>query len=408
MGSKPSCLRTSIFFSLIAVTICPGLANAGGVKDVVRDLYGGDGITLADVGPPFSHVAHFTAASFQGLDELNTALASGAGNLAFNSAVTGFAFDIERGLPVRITESLGPLLAERAPTIGRGKLNVAFTYTRIDYDRFEGTDLDDLSLIFQHEDVNGDGVLGPPGTPLDFELDEVSVDIDLDFTQDIFALFGTYGLTRNWDVGVVIPIIHSDARAVGVATIVDNAIASPGRHQFDPVNQDAPVSVVDRDATGIGDVIVRTKYNFLRKHARVPDLAVVAQVKLATGDENDLLGTGETDVVGLFVASKRVGKFTPHVNLGYEWSTDSELSNVRYVVGFDATAHPRLSLAAELLGRWEPNGDGIGDSIIDLAVGGKWNPVGTLVFGANARFPLNKDEGLRSDVIWTLGVESTF
>ncbi len=114
-------------------------ARAGSLKNVVKDLYGGNGIVLQPSPPPFfSHAPHFTASSLQGLETLNTGLTSNLGFFAFNSTVAGFAFDIERGIPVRTTESLGPLLAERAPTLGAGKLNLAFAYTRLDFKRFQG------------------------------------------------------------------------------------------------------------------------------------------------------------------------------------------------------------------------------------------------------------------------------
>ncbi len=393
---------------LVALAWQPRHAGAGGVGDVVKDLYGGDGITLTDVGGPFSHNAHFTASSLQGLDNLSTAVSSGVGLFAFNSTVTGFTFDIERGVPVRTTESLGPSFAERAPTLGAKKLNIAVSYTRIDFQHFEGTDLDDLEITFTHDDVNSDGVLGPLGTPLDFELDQVRVDLDLTIQQDIIALFATYGLTRNWDAGIVVPIIHSRARAEGNATIIGNAITNPGLHSFDPVNQDPPRSTIDREKTGIGDVVLRTKFNFLRKQPAMPDLAIVGQVKLPTGDEDDLLGTGETAVLGLLVASKSFDKLTPHLNLGYEWSTESEQSNLRYIAGFDAGLHPDLTVGLDVLGRWEPDGDDIGDHTVDLALGAKWNPFGSFLVNAAVQTPLNRDSGLRADVIWTLAVEWTF
>ncbi len=395
-------------FCLVTLSALSSSARAGNVADVVRDLYGGDGITLEDVGGPFSHTAHFTAASLESLDDLSSAINSSAGIFSFNSTVTGFTFDIERGVPVRTTESLGPLLAERAPTLGKNKLSFAFSYTRIKFDKLEGDDLDDLELIFQHDDVNGDGVLGPLGTPLDFELDQVRVDLDLELEQDLFVFFATYGLGRHWDIGAVVPIVRTEAHAKAQASVVENAVSNPGLHRFDPVNQDAPADEIERDATGLGDVILRSKYNFLRKHPRIPDLAALGQVKLATGDEDDLMGTGETNVLALLIASRTLVRFTPHVNLGYEWSSDSELSNVRYVGGFDYALHSRLTVAADLLGRWEPEGDDVGDHTLDLALGAKWNPIETLIFSGNVLFPLNPNEGLRADVIWSLGVEMTF
>jgi hypothetical protein len=401
-------LKITFIVYAIAVGWQPSNAGAGGVRDVVKDLYGGDGITLLDVGGPFSHTAHFTASASGGLDDLNTALISNVGGFAINSIVTGFTFDIERGVPVRTTESLGPFLGERATTLGAGKLNLALTYTRISFKRFEGTSLNDLQLTFLHDDVNGDGVLGPLGTPLDFELDQVQVDLDLKLDQDVLALFATYGVTRNWDVGIVVPIIHTRARADANATIIGKAEFNPDLHQFDPVNQDAPSSKIDREKTGVGDVLLRTKYNFLRKQPGWPDLAAIGQVKFATGDEEDLLGTGETNFLALLVTSWDFDMFNPHVNLGYELSTDSERSNLRYLVGFDVQAHPRLTFAVEGLGRWEPNGDNIGDHLIDLALGAKWNPFGSFIIGTNFLVPLNRDEGLRPNFAWTIGIEQRF
>jgi hypothetical protein len=209
--------------AMLVVFLCglicnPLSAGAGRLKNVVGDLYGGDGIVLQPSPPPFpSHAPHFIASSLQGLDTLNTALTSNLGLFAFNSTVTGFTFDIERGIPVRTTESLGPLLAERAPTLGAGKVNLGVTYTRLDFKRFEGQRLDNLSLTFEHEDTNGNGVRDTTGV-FSFESDDIHVDLDLEIKEDVFALFATYGLTRFWDVGIVFPIVHVRVRAEAQAT----------------------------------------------------------------------------------------------------------------------------------------------------------------------------------------------
>lgn len=393
---------------LLTPAIWGGAAEAGGLRDTVKNLWP-DGIRLQPTPPPFpSHDPHFLVSSLQGLDSLNTALASSLGLFALNSTVSGFTFDIERGIPVRTTDSLGPLLAERAPTIGAGKLNVAFAYTRIDFTRFQGKSLHDLALDFGHDDVNRNGRIDTTG-PFAFESDIVRADLDLDITEDVFALFGTYGLTRTWDVGVVVPIVHVRLRADATASVVRNSPISTLVHNFGPLSSPSHATG-GGDATGVGDVLLRTKYHFLEKPPGWwPELAVVGQVKLPTGDEDELLGTGDTNVLGLLVASRTVGRFTPHLNLGYEVTTgEADQDNLRYVVGLDVRLHPRLTGAVDVLGRWEPDGDDIGDHIVDLAFGVKWNPVGSFLVNGNVQIPLNKDEGLRADVIWTIGVEYTF
>jgi len=133
-----SARRTSVQWQLwlMAITlylfVVPAKTEAGGLRDTITNLWP-DGIHLQPSPPPFpSHEPHFLASSLQGLDSLNTSLASSLGFLSLNSSSSSFTFDIERGVPVRSTDSLGPLLAERAPTLGKGKLDLAMTYTRIE------------------------------------------------------------------------------------------------------------------------------------------------------------------------------------------------------------------------------------------------------------------------------------
>ncbi|MGH7317108.1 MAG: transporter, partial [Candidatus Rokuibacteriota bacterium] len=197
-------------------------------------------------------------------------------------------------------------------------------------------------------------------------------------------------------------------RAVGDATIIRNSPVSQIVHNFGPNSSPSHVSG-GGDKTGIGDILLRTKYNFLRNAGAWPDLAVLGQVKLPSGDPDNLLGTGETNFLPMLVASKTYGFLTPHVNAGYELTTGPrEHDNLRYIVGADARLHPRVTFATDLLGRWEPNRKGNGSHLVDMAFGLKWNPVGSFLVGGYAQIPLNRDKGLRADVIWSLAAEYIF
>ena len=409
-------LKVGLILFVVWAIASPELASAGGLKDTVKDLYGGDGILLAPPPPGgFNHAPHFQAASLQGLDDLSTNLSSTLGVLALSSSVTGFTFDVELGVPVRTTESLGPLLAERAPTLGARRLNLAFSYANINFKRFDGKKLNNLSLTLGHDDSNVDGRRGPPPPFFDFELDDIRVDLDMKIKQDIFAFFATYGLTNTWDVGLVVPIVRNRVRAVANATIIDNS-PTTDVHFFDTApGSDQPRSTGGGEATGVGDVILRSKYNFLRNYEDWwPDLSVLGQIKLPTGNPDDLLGTGETNFMALLVASRSFGPgsdihwLTPHFNLGFEWSTKSLDNNLRYAVGTDARVLPSLTVVTDVLGRWRPRGTGIGDYIVDIALGAKWNPLGTFLINAGIQLPLNRSEGLRPNIIWMLGMEYTF
>src|SRR5262249_50445603 len=98
----------------------------------------------------------------------------------------------------------------------------------------------------------------------------------------------------------------------------------------------------------------------------------------------------------------------PHLNLGYEFNLDrGNQSALEYVLGFDVGT-PKFTVVAELLGSYEPAGDGIGDTIVTGSVGGKWDTWKQLVVSANGTGPFNRNSGLRSDLIMTFGAEYSF
>ena len=389
-------------------------ADAVDLKDTIRNLYGSQGIRV-EPSPFFTQETRFQASSLQGLDQLNNQLTSAIGVPSFNSSVAGFTFDIERGIPVRTTESLGPLLTERATTLGAHKLDVTFTYTRVNFTKLQGRDLNNLELVFRRNDAN-EGC--DPSSPLLLaRCDIIRTKLKIDLNEDIFALIATYGLTSEWDVGFVVPVTHIRLLAKAHAEIFDQ-FGNPGGtkngdiliHKFGP-NSTQPDTSGGGDETGIGDVILRTKYNFLRNYdSLVPDLAFLVEMKLPTGNEDRLLGTGGTNLTGLLVASKTYGQwFTPHVNLGYEIDTkDTRQNTIRYALGLDARVLSDLTFGADVIGRYKPDGSRTGDHVVDLSLGVKWNPIRSLILRGNFQIPLDKNSGLRADFIPTVGIEYIF
>lgn len=370
--------------------------KSGSLSDLINGLYGGNGITL-DPGIVF-HSAHFASESQEQLNNLSNIIASSIGTVAFNSTVSAISFDIEEGVPVRSRESLGPLIAERATTIGRGKINLGVSYTHVNYRQLNGTKLSDLSLTLLHDQDFG----------VPYERDVIRLDLDLDLSQDIIAFIGTYGVTDTVDVGLIVPLNSIKGSVRSVASIVDNGGA--GIHRFGGVTN--PISSNSANATGLGDVIVRAKWHAVDSSTSPLDAALVAQATLETGDEKDLLGSGSNAFFIGAVASANLGKINPHINVGYEYFSDQpstgalniDRSNIRAVAGFDIKARENFSVAAEVLGRWRD--DGL--NVYDIALGTKWAPIGDVPISANIVVPLNRNKGLRPDYYFTLGIESTF
>jgi Putative MetA-pathway of phenol degradation len=399
----------------IAFALAAGSVNAADLRDFVVNLYGGDGIQLSPVTPvpgAAAHVPHFTDESLEAFTLLNSAIASSTGTFSFNSTFTGITFDVATGIPVETENSLGPLLAESATTLGKGKIDLAFGISHFEYDRIDGQELDSLTLDFPHEDccspqANLGGALRPPadGVRTDFENDVVRVMLDIDLQYDVFAFFANYGLTDVWDVGIVVPVISVDASARAHAEVA--AISGSNVHSF--FGQDElQDSSTSGSETGIGDVIVRTKYNFVRDQGAMPDVALLAQVTAPSGDEDKLLGTGETRYKAGLIASKRYGAFGPHLNVAYEVSTgENAEDNVSYAGGFDVRVSEKFTAGLDLLGRYYPDQEAIGNTILDAALSAKWNPFKGMNAPLNAYVivPVNEDHGLRSDLIYGIGID---
>jgi hypothetical protein len=170
---------------------------------------------------------------------------------------------------------------------------------------------------------------------------------------------------------------------------------------------ESPRDAASGYALGLGDLVLRAKYFLLK--SELIDISGAFLTKFATGKQRDFLGSGATTLRPFLVLSRTLfGVLTPHLNIGYEFNLDrSHQSALSYVAGFDVGT-ATVTVAGELLGSHEPNGDGIGDDILTGSFGIKWNPWKQLLVSANAQVPLNRKSGLRSDLILTFGAEYSF
>jgi len=251
-----------------------------------------------------------------------------------------------------------------------------------------------------------DGMLGGPG--FDFELDQVRIDIDIEIEQQIYAFYANYGITDVWDIGVIVPFIRMKATADATASIYDPTPGSPTPHSFggsaDPVHSSA-----GGKEFGIGDVLLRSKYNLIKEHDWMPATSIGGQVAFPSGDEDDLMGSGSMRFATMLIMEKKLDPFNIHINFGHDYVVeDHQLNSIRYVLGFDVPADETWTLAFDIIGRWEYDGDGIGDDQFDAAVGTKFALKEDLIISLNLIFPINRDDGLRATYTFIFGIEYTF
>lgn len=387
-----------------ALSTAPCAANAADLIDLIPSLYGSDGISLATT-PAASHTAHFSIVSLASINRLNQQIAAEAGGFPFSSSIGGFSFEFDPTLGdfVSTTKTLGPLIAERAATLGKGRFNANFSYTYLQYSEFGGESLDNFEVVARHDA----DIVGFPDVLEQFERETVGIDMDIDISVQILALAATYGLTDRLDAGLLLPYALVDMDVRSMARVIESPANTlfPQVHTFDG-GPEMPSDRADGSASGLGDVVLRAKYQVSTNEKM--HIAAAALVQLGTGDADNFLGTGEMALRPFLVFSRTLGRnITQHLNIGYEFNLDrNERSALEYALGFDA-GNSRYTLAGELLGSHESNGDGIGDDIVDTAWGLKWNPQGRLLVGLNTRFPLN-DAGLRSNFTSTLNLAYEF
>ena len=294
--------------------------------------------------------------------------------------------------------------------------------------------------------------------------DAAQLQTRLDLQTHVIAPTFRYGITDRLDVSLILPILQTSLHIRNTTVAVANQVTpnlgdlsnftnltnNVGNLRFvrtDPRVVGQPVKSSE-SATGIGDIVLRAKYNFWRHEdsAAAGELDVV----LPSGKKHDLQGTGETHIVPRLIASQVMyNRVEPHISLGLDLNgNDVDRSSVIYGVGATLQIWRLLIMTVDVLGRSDfskfkannrvLSADGLlldkptaqctaaqpcsGQSskvaifpekftqrndVVNFAFGFRYGvgEAGSVYFGGVV--PLN-DDGFRSDFIPTGGVEYTF
>ena len=398
----------------------------------IPDLFGPGGLTL----PNPDHDAHFDSSFQQNFGPFTTAVASQLSSLPVPSSASGFTYTFDPALGVynRSAESFGPILTERAETLGKGKFYAGFAYQHFKFSSLDGTDLRRFPSVFTHIQSTADPLI---------KQDLITTNNLVDAQIGQFTSFFTYGLMNRLDVSVAIPMVSASIGAVSTATIQRIGTGTNDTiHYFLDGNgnhTDHKQFSANGSASGIGDVLLRVKGTAVNgKRAR---LALGVDVRMPTGDEYNFLGSGAAGVKPFVAVSTRTGKISPHVNLGFQWNGSSVLAgDIRtgarghlpnqftYAAGFDAGVSKTFTFAFDVLGQEVMSAQRLNQvpftaangkvfqqiafsreslNITNGSVGFKVAPISTLLVSANFIFQMN-NAGLRSRVVPLVGVSYAF
>jgi hypothetical protein len=260
----------------------------------------------------------------------------------------------------------------------------------------------------------------------------------------------SYGLTRDLDISLVVPVSNVRLGVSSLATIfnfepppVNHRFATvsgnPGNNNINPYNG---LFTSAGSATGIGDVTVRGKYKTWQSADERSALALGLDVRFPTGDAYNFLGAG-TWGVRPFVTFSRSGRVSPHATLGFQGNgssvlagsvTSQPVSNAKlpdifsYSVGADVSLGRLASVSSDFIGQSLLSASKVNQTTytdyaggthpeistttatvneLSMSVGGKIKLNRRLLFSANVLFRLN-DAGLHSKPVPLAGLSYSF
>jgi hypothetical protein len=266
--------------------------------------------------------------------------------IASPSSAVITSLDAATGAQLPASVTLGPIFAERAETIGRHRFYVGFTNQDFHFTSFNGQSLKPLTML----DPGGQPTtLQNPGANQISAPATYNISLDARLSQNVTFL--TYGLTSRFDASVGLPVVHSAISSQVYNGIIYNGngfaesgnprcwctgTLTPGSAPGSPTNPNAngllfpSINSASHSATGFGDLLLRFKGTVVEQANFA--LAVGTDLRLATGDAKNFLGTGTTSVRPFLAASfytKSLGDgivLAPHVNVGWQYSGQSTLA----------------------------------------------------------------------------------
>jgi hypothetical protein len=296
----------------IAVAILlalPFLATAQTLRDDLKNLFLVDFVRQQYPGTPDTSVT------------VGNVLGAQISTFPLSSSSSGFTWRFDPGLGVlaRSTRTFGPTMAERPVTIGARKIAVGFTHQYLKYDTLGGRDLAGNNVTVYKADLNRAPYFN------------YTLDLELSSKTDLF--FVNFGATDKLDVALAVPF---------VSVSLDGTTTQSG-----PNTSGARSTHSSRTAKGVGDVALRAKYQLGRYQGN--DYGVAMDVRVASGDENNFLGSGKSSIKISGLLSRTMERVSPYANLAFTAGGISK--EVGYIAGVDFGVTPKVSIATDIVGR---------------------------------------------------------
>lgn len=175
------------------------------------------------------HPQHFVSDFGSTLQPLSAAIGRQSNLLPLASPSSGIILVYDPSLKTLVagTDSLGPILGERAETVGRHRLFVGFSYQFFNFDKLDGVRLNNFPNVLTHtDDANDNSTPTAPitcsttvhsigGVPVNsavnlggcgFVRDRIDTQNTISLKINQYTTYVTFGFTKRIDISMVIPI----------------------------------------------------------------------------------------------------------------------------------------------------------------------------------------------------------
>lgn len=176
--------------------------------------------------------------------------------------------------------------------------------------------------------------------------------------------------------------------------------------QFEERTEVLDDSGTDRevDEEGIGDLVVGAKWHMIKSCPLGARHALVPSVKFPTADDEEGLGSGETDYDLTWIASRALGeKAGAHINAGYSWIGGPDEDVVHYGVALDYQLLEAVQWVGEFFAEEELADEA--DTVVQYNTGFRWSPTENLMLDIAGG---SKISGEAPDFIATAGLTWSF
>ncbi|MBV8630350.1 MAG: hypothetical protein JOZ83_05460 [Silvibacterium sp.] len=366
---------------------------------------------------------------------LNSAIAAQVSQLPLTSSSGGTAVLFKSGVPITY-DNLGPIMTDRAQTVGRHNLFLSFSASQFLFTDIDGLDISKLPFSYLAEsDDKKTNIYTTEQLNAHFKIDQ-------------YIAIATFGVTNKLDVSMILPIerVSIGAATSGEQEYLVTKSTNVGSGPFNVAPTHSPGT-----ANGIADITFNAKY--VVKTLERSTFSAGLNVRTPTGDDRNYLGSGAWGINPYGVFSY-LAKLSPHARFGYEWNSETELNpnltrpgsnlalsgGLQYDIGADYALKKYFTLAGDLMGDQYQNASKLLLSdpvpsitystappnpmnttvylptvvsvnstywINDISAGFKWRPYKTLILSGNALFQLN-NVGMRSRPAPLLGVSYQF